>query len=137
MTSTNEKPSEFDVLLDSYLGELIEMPDDEVIGSDDPSELKAIGLQILDSAKAEAGRRRLLAAKERLASRRKVDPDSGLMPMISAQEAKNYIRQVSNDPRFTLAARNLDEMSDEDAIRLYEQIQRLEQASEGSGGGEV
>ena len=29
-----------------------------------------------------------------------------------------------------MAARGLDEMSDEDALRLYEQIRRLEQSAE-------
>lgn len=128
MTSTTEKPDEFDVLLDSYLGELMEMSDEEVLDGDDPVSIKALGLQLLDAAKAEAGRRRLLVAKNKLAGRKSMS-DKAPIPVISAQEAKAYIRRASNDPRFTLAARGLDEMSDEDALRLYEQLQRLERAS--------
>jgi len=47
---------------------------------------------------------------------------------ISVQDARAFLHKASNDPRFTLAARGLDEMSDEDALRLYRQIKRLELA---------
>lgn len=128
MTSTTEKTDEFDVLLDSYLEELMGMSDEVVLDGDDSAAIKALGLQLLDAAKAEAGRRRLLAAKNKLAGRKSMS-DTTPVPVILAQEAKAYIRRVSNDPRFTLAARGLDEMSDEDALRLYEQLQRLERAN--------
>lgn len=128
MTSTTEKPDEFDVLLDSYLGELMEMSNEEVLDGDDPVAIKTLGLQLLDAAKAEAGRRRLLAAKNKLAGRKSIS-DTVQVPVVSAQDAKAYIRRASNDPRFTLAARGLDEMSDEDVLRLYEQLQRLERAN--------
>ncbi|GIK70935.1 MAG: hypothetical protein BroJett020_22300 [Bacteroidota bacterium] len=133
MTSTTEKPDELDVLLDSYLGELMEMSEEEVLDGDDPATIKALGLQLLDAAKVEAGRQRLLVAKEKLASRKAVS-DTKPAPSISAQEAKAYIRRASNDPRFTLAARGLDEMSDEDALRLYEQLHRLERANDETPG---
>ena len=127
MTSPTEKQDEFDALLDSYLAELMAMSDDEVLDSDDPATLKAQGQEILNAAKAECGRRRLMAAREKLASRK---PTSGTvleMP-ISVQDARAFLHNASNDPRFTLAARGLDEMSDEDALRLYRQIKRLELA---------
>jgi hypothetical protein len=133
MTSITEKPDEFDVLLDSYLGELMEMSDDEILEGDDPATMKVQGLQLLDAAKTKAGRQRLLLAKEKLASRKGVS-NTKPAPAISAQEAKAYIRRASNDPRFTMAARGLDEMSDEDALRLYEQLHRLEQANDKTSG---
>lgn len=125
MKSSTENPDEFDVLLDSYLQELMEMSDQEVLDGDDPDALRTLGLQLLDSAKAKIGRQRLLAAKASLA-KRKLETNLEVLPSTSLEEAKAYIRRVANDPRFTLAARGLDEMSDEDALRLYEQIRRLE-----------
>lgn len=59
LTKTN-KQDEFDAILDSYLAELVAMSDAEVLDGDDPAVLKAYGLQMLETAKAESGRRRLL-----------------------------------------------------------------------------
>jgi len=129
MTSMTEKQDEFDALLDSYLAELMAMSDAEVLDGEDPAALKAQGLQMLETAKTECGRRRLLAAKAQLANRKR-ESNKVAAPAVSSQEARAFLRKVSNDPRFTLAARGLDEMSDEDAIRLYDQIWRLERAGE-------
>ena len=45
---------------------------------------------------------------------------------VSIDEAKRYIQKAANDSKFTLAARELSEMSDEDILRLYQQIRNLE-----------
>lgn len=132
MNPTIEKQDEFDVLLDSYVAELTAMSDEEVLNGKDPAEAQADGLRLLEVAKAEAGRRRLLAAKEKLAAR-KAEGKAAMPASISAQEARAFLRGAANDARFTLAARGLDEMSDEDALRLYEQIRRLEQENGSPG----
>ena len=132
MTSTTNKPDEFDVLLDSYLGELTEMSDDAVLEGDDPTVVQALGLQLLDAAKAEAGRQRLQAAKRKLAIR-KLEATQRL-PVVSLEEARAYIREATNDPMFTMAARGLDEMSDDDIFRLYHQALRLKEGKGNTGG---
>ncbi len=128
MTSFNEKQDEFDALLDSYLAELVATSDDEVLGGEDPAALKARGMGVLAAAKAEAGRRRLMVAKAKLAIGKSGSAKVSENP-VSALAAREFLRKASNDPRFTLAARGLDEMSDDDALRLYEQIRRLENIS--------
>ena len=133
MTSTTKKLDEFDVLLDSYLGELTEMSDDAVLDGDDPAVVKAQGLQLLDVAKTEAGRQRLQAAKRRLANQ-KSEVSRKPTLAVSLAEAKAYIRDATNDPRFTMAARGLDEMSDDDIFRLYQQALRLKEGKDDTGG---
>ncbi len=132
MTSTTRKSDEFDVLLDSYLCELTEMSDDVVLDGDDPAAVKALGVQLLDAAKAEAGRQRLQAAKRKLANRKSELPQS--LPVISLEEAKAYIRKAANDPRFTMAARGLEEMSEDDIFRLYRQALRMKEGKRDTGG---
>lgn len=133
MNPTTEKQDEFDALLDSYLAELMAMSDEEVLDGQDPEAAKADGLGVLEAAKAEAGKRRLLAAKRKLAIKKSAESQSAVTPTVSANEARAFLRKASNDSRFTLAARGLDEMSDEDALRLYEQVRRLEQEERNSG----
>jgi len=45
---------------------------------------------------------------------------------VSAAEARRFIEEAQNDSRYTLAARKLVEMSDEEVLRLYSQMKRLE-----------
>ena len=44
---------------------------------------------------------------------------------VSVAEARAFITAAANDARFTLAARELDEMSDEDIPRLYATMQQV------------
>lgn len=132
MSSNTDNHDDFDRFLDSYVEELLAAPEGEVLNGEDPDKWKEYGRRLLDASQAEAGRRRLQIAKQRLASRQAAAQGQPAS-RVSVQEARAYLRKASNDPRFTLAARGLDEMSDEDALHLYEQIRRLEQADEGSG----
>lgn len=122
------KPDPMDVLMDAYLAELCEMSDEDVLDGKDPESVLAAGMQLLDSARAEAGRRRLAIARQKLHSK---DDTRGLFrpePTVSALEARMALRRAAaaNDGRYTLAARQLDEMSDDDVVRAYMQLQRLE-----------
>lgn len=130
MNSTNEKKGPFDALLDSYFEELMAMSEADVLDGDKPDELKASGMQLLNASKLAAAKRRLAAAKAQLAD------DSNTKQLhdtseVSIAVVRDYLRRASNDPQFTLAARGLDEMSDEDAIHLYQQMKRLQAAQNG------
>jgi len=50
--------------------------------------------------------------------------------VIDIQTAREFVQLAMNDPRYTLAARKLDEMSDEDVVRIYQQLQKLRSDSE-------
>lgn len=112
----------FDRFMDVLVDELISMPDADVLEGLDPEAVRADGLRMLQAAQAEAGRRRLAAAKRGVASLRNQSP---VEVQISVEDARLYLARASNDPLFTMAARNLDELSDEEILRLYSQAKAL------------
>ncbi|MDP9606949.1 UNVERIFIED_ORG: hypothetical protein J2W38_006769 [Variovorax paradoxus] len=136
--TANSKPDPMEVLMDAYLAELLEMTDEQALEGKNPVAVQATGVQLLDAAKAEAGRRRLAAARVKLQAQkdaRTANPAPTIQ--ITADEARAALRRAAaaNDGRFTLAARQLDEMADEDVIRAYLQLQQLERASKPGGEG--
>lgn len=123
--NTNEKfIMQLDNLFESYFQELRAMSDEDVLDGEAPSSVKARALDMLKSAKAEAGRIRLATARSQMQNAKVAGDD--LTANVSLEQAKAYIAQVANDQRFTLAARKLGEMQDEEVMRLYQQIRRLE-----------
>ncbi|MDH6149439.1 MULTISPECIES: hypothetical protein [Paraburkholderia] len=130
MNST-KKTETHDLLADALAAELLDMSDEDVLDGADAASAKAHGLRLLQAAKAEAGRRRLAAARQGAAnSRSRTGPTTA---GVSVESAKAYILQAMNDGRYTLAARKLEEMTDEDLLGLYSRIRRLD-LPDGSGG---
>lgn len=123
--TTPQKPEDgLEVLLDTLLAELMQMTDAQVLDGVDPATVQAKGLALLSAAKQEVGRRRLAAARTEVARAHADRPgeDTG---SVSAADAKAFLREAANSGHYTLAARGLDEMSDEDAIRIYKKLLRL------------
>jgi len=125
--SSDTKPS-VEKLLNSYLEELLSLSDKDILVGADPAALKAEAHRMLDTAKMLAGKRRLASAKAQVASQAKISTTQ--IPNVSSLEARAYLKKAANDPRFTLAARELEEMSDEDAMMLYQQIRLLEESDD-------
>jgi hypothetical protein len=119
--------------VDALTLELINMPDEQVLEGKDVAELQASAQALLKSARAEAGRRRLAAAKSGVAALRS-KPTTSKVPVlnVSVAEARQFIAQAQNDSRYTLAARKLGEMPDEEVLRLYLQMKRLEDTGNGA-----
>lgn len=132
MNMTTKKSTPSDQFLDALTDELIAMPDEQVLDGADAKAIQAVGLERLNKAKAEAGRRRLAAAKAGAATARN-QKTPGFVVHVPAEEARRYLASAANDTRYTLAARNLNEMSDEDVLRLYAQMKRLETQGEAQG----
>ncbi|ABO53206.1 conserved hypothetical protein [Burkholderia vietnamiensis G4] len=110
--------------------ELLDMSDEDILEGRNGDAAKANGLRLLKAAKAAAGKQRLAAAKEAVASAR-----SGVLsvpPEVKLDDIKAYIRNASNDGRYTLAARSLDEMTESDLRRIYAQLKRLESTLDSS-----
>lgn len=126
----NTKPTnEFDNFIDALVDELIATPDDQILERLDPAAVQAKGLDLLRAAKTKVSRSRLTAAKvgyTALKSKSVVAPQS-----VSPDEARRFIAQAANDTRFTLAARSLGELSDEEAIALYSKLKHLESSEDG------
>lgn len=120
--------SQFDKFMDVLVDELISMSDDQILEGVDADAEKLSGLAILQSANAIAGRRRMEAARAGVAVSRERRGTEGT-PIVSVEVARQYILHAANDSRFTLAARAMEELSDDEVLRLYSQMKALEQSN--------
>lgn len=128
-TKPTNETTEFDNFIDALVDELIATPDDQILDGQDPAVVQAKGLGLLKAAKMKAGRSRLAAAKAGYASSK----SKSVLPLqsVSADEARRFLAQAANDPQVTLAARNLGELSDEEAIALYSKFKSIESPNGG------
>lgn len=124
MTDTTHKQDELRKFLKAQLEELLEMSDEEILEGSDPEVLKIEGLAMIAAAKAKLGKRRMAAAKTAMAIK-KASTNPILNP-VNIDEARAYLQAAANDSRITIAARSLGEMSDEDVIRIYNQLNKLQ-----------
>lgn len=123
--SASRKPQFSSSFLEAYVYELMSMSDEEILEGQDIDAVKQRAANRIAAANRDAGRKRLAAAKARL--QRQDDPVAS-QSSASLDEMKAYIREAAaaNDGRFTLAARQLSEMSEADTRRLYAQLKQLE-----------
>ncbi|MFN9470993.1 hypothetical protein [Acidovorax sp.] len=119
-----QQPNEFDEFIDAFVDELLATPDDQVLDSLDASAVQTNGLQLLKNAKSQVSRSRLAVARAGFAAMK--ERPVPMLANVSAAEARQFIAQAANDGQFTMAARNLGELSDEEAIALYSKIKSLE-----------
>ncbi|AJX73236.1 hypothetical protein [Burkholderia pseudomallei] len=120
--SASRKPQFSSSFLESYTYELMSMSDEEILEGQDIGAVKLRAANRIAAANREAGRKRLAAAKTRL---QKQDDTVASQSSASLEEIKAYLRDAANDGRVTLAARQLSEMSEADARRLYSQLRQL------------
>ncbi len=124
MSNTSGDKPENERFLDALVEELRSMNDTEALEGEDPEELLRTGERILQSAKAEAGRKRRERAKQQLS----LVSGQGVPAADAAtvSKARAYLRERSSSQQLTLAARGLEEMSDADVMVLYNQLRSLE-----------
>ncbi|MDN7441383.1 hypothetical protein QZM64_19665 [Burkholderia cepacia] len=120
--SAPRKPEFSSSFLESYMYELMSMSDDEVLEGQDVNAVNERADARIAAASREAGRKRLADAK---ALRQKQDDSGVAQSAASLDEIKAYLREAANDGDVTLAARQLSEMSEADARRLYAQLKQL------------
>jgi hypothetical protein len=106
--------------LDALVEELRSMSDTDALEGENPEELLKFGERMLQGAKEDAGKRRLANAKKRMAV---VAARPTPAAAASVTDMRRYLQGLSN---LTLAARQLDELSDEDVQRIYNQVKDLE-----------
>jgi hypothetical protein len=124
--SSPKKPESTNTFFASMLKELMAMPDDEILEGEEPKKVLARRDAALQAAKKAAGQKRMAAAKAQLAAH-KIEVGAG--QPIDAKRAREYISQVANDTRYTLAARNATGLTDEEAVALYLRIKAMEKAA--------
>lgn len=126
MSTPAPKPDAFDKLLDTYVEELKAMSDEQALGGVDSATMEKEGLALLQQSRDAAGRRRLAAARAKLAQQETEPVIAPAAPAATVHEARRFLEQAANDGRYTMAARDLKDMSDEEALRLYALFHRLE-----------
>lgn len=128
-SENNQSTNEFENLMEALLLELIETPDEVILEGKSSQEALDWGRKLLDAAQKEAGQRRMAAARKRLEEARTLQEFSAQkIEDIPVAEARAYLARISNDSRYTLAARNLGELSTDEVLRLYKQMRSLELA---------
>ena len=109
--------------IDAYLESLQRLPDEEVLSGNQSQLADATRFDVIvRRAKQAAGRRRLQGARRALDER---SVRSACEETMDLAEARRFIAEAVNDGRFTLAARDLNNMSDEDVVRIYRQMRDL------------
>lgn len=131
--SDTGKSDEFAMFLRMQIEELFEMPDEDILEGANPEALKSENLAMITTAKAEAGRRRMAAARAGIVVRN--TSAFSTMPQVSVAEARAFLETAMNDAHYTLAARSLGEMSDDDILRFYQQLHQLRLKSESPDNG--
>ena len=123
--SKTEQPDETATFLKIQLEELLEMSDEDVLDGDDPGILRSENLTMISLAKAEAGRRRMAAAKAAVVNKVTPVAHDAQDIDIDIDNARKFLELAMNDPRYTMAARSLSDMTENDIIRLYRQLKQL------------
>ena len=125
-TKPMKSTDEFETFLATFVEELIAMPDEQVLEGNNPEDVRARGLRLLEAARTDVGRRRMAAAKAQLHARRS-QPTVKAIEQLDIAQARQFLMQAQNDERFTLAARKLGELSDDEVLSLYRQIKSLQE----------
>jgi hypothetical protein len=126
MTIPNGDKPRNERFLDALVEELRTMSDTDALEGENAEELFKLGERLLEGAREEAGGLRMADAKRKLSV---VSRTRTTLAPPSVAEAKRYLEF---HPNLTLAARGLNELSDEDVLDLFNQAKGLEQASDGS-----
>ena len=121
MSTQSRYEIQLEQLLDAWFEELQQMPAQEVLAGESPAAVRARADARLARATQEAGRRRLVAARAQASVDRARTPIA-----VSIAEARAYIARIILNADYTLAARQLEEMPEEEILRLYEQLRELE-----------
>jgi hypothetical protein len=108
---------------DAYLDGLQDANEDDLLGTPQGRTAdRARFATIVQKAKLAARKQRLEDARRALDHHAAVD--SAEVP-VDLVEARRFIAQAVNDKRFTLAARDFTDMSNEDVVRIYRQLIEL------------
>jgi hypothetical protein len=127
LVQVNKSAEEIENLMEAFLLELIEMPDEQILEGTTEQESLAWGRRLLDAAQKEAGQRRMAAAKAKLEEVRVLQASCEQeIDDIPLSDARSYLARISQDSRYTMAARKLGELSSEEIFRLYKQMRSLE-----------
>jgi hypothetical protein len=131
MNTKDDQRTDYEKFLSSYAEDLMEMSDEDILDGVPEADKKKEWLAIVDSAAKTVAKQRLKRAKTEL---NLIQTSSiATSPTMSPIEARKVIQHAANDVRFTLAARGLEEMSDQDAVLMAQHVLHLRSQESGEG----
>jgi hypothetical protein len=122
MSHNNGDKPKNERFLDALVEELRTMSDTDVLEGENAESLVKLGESLLKDAREEAGKLRMADAKRKLSV---ASDNSTYVSPCTASEARMYLASL---PELTLAARGLNDLSDEDVLDLFRQAKSLESA---------
>ncbi|MGH9890746.1 MAG: hypothetical protein ACREA0_01925 [bacterium] len=132
--------NELDRVADAMIEDILATPDEEIIAEaredyGDPGRVADEVRGVYERARLVVGKGKLQAAKAAIASAR-TSYSHGPLGIVDIVSARHFIARIAvNDPdidqRITLAARNLDDLSDDDVIRIINDLRELGAFQEG------
>jgi hypothetical protein len=122
MSQSNEDKPKNERFLDALVEELRTMSDTDALEGENAESLVKLGESLLKNAREEAGKLRMADAKRKLSV---ASNNSMHSATCTAADARRYLASL---PKLTLAARGLNELSDEDVLDLFRQAKSLEDA---------
>lgn len=120
----SESNKEFDQFIDALVDELIAMPDSEVMEGTDGDAVQADGMRLLDAARRRAAQARGDAAQAGMP--RAGAHTEAVIASVTPEEARQFLARAWSDGRYTLAARSVGDMTDEETLSLYTKLRCLE-----------
>ena len=91
MSTPAQTPDAFDKLLDTYVEELKAMSEEQALDGADPATMEKEGLGLLQRSREAAGRRRLAAARAKLAQHKTAPVALAVTPAVTAKEARRFL----------------------------------------------
>jgi len=132
--------NELDRIADALIEDILATPDEEIIAEaredyGDPGRVADEVRAVYERAGLVVGKGKLQAAKAAMASAR-ASCSHGPLGFVDIASARHFLARIAaNDPdidqRITLAARNLDDLSDNDVIGMINDLRELGVLQEG------
>lgn len=111
--------------LDAYVDMLTSMSSEEVLKDVDQNAVIQKHESILANALRTAGKNRLEAARSSASRFDLRSQQSVLTVQVSVEDARFFLQEAANSGDYTMAAREVNELSDSDVLQLYSQLVAL------------
>jgi len=132
---TNTPKKKFDRIADKLIDDLFETSDQELLAEaiddyGDVDEAVADVKNIWKNAQQTTGKRRLQTAKQSLTNQRDLHSKSTSINITNISNARKFLRNIIDNKdnlpgQLTLAARNLDDLTDEDVLKILNDLHEL------------
>lgn len=128
------------LLADAFVEDILNMSDEEILREfqeegGDPERNREEVLKHLERAALSANKSRMVAAKAGASARTRASHRTSRKIVditLARARLRSIIERSQSDSKVTLAARNEDELSDEDVLSILEDLEELDSMSPGN-----